>query len=113
MAPGFLVDANRRLGSSRITARSHRKMGRRLRWLDGDGLKGGTYRLDRGEVRLVRPRPEERPETRDATRWGAGRRFLFSRLSGAPLPLWREKEMKAAPRAILFPGPMALAHFRG
>ena len=41
--------------------------GRCLRWLDGDGLKGGTYRLDRGEVRLVRPSPEERPETRDAT----------------------------------------------
>jgi len=28
------------------------------------------------------------------------------RLTGAPLPHLREKEMKAAPRALLLPGPM-------
>ena len=79
--------------------------GRRLRWLDGDGLKGGTYRLDRGEVRLVRSRPEERPETRAATKWAPEGAFCF-RAFRRSTPLWRGREMKAAPRARLFPGPM-------
>src|SRR5262245_10320300 len=85
---------------------------------------GRIARLDRGEVK-ARPSgfPEERPERRTATSGAPGsaradhsargtsrgalvtkRRTALSSLFGG------RKEMKAAPRALLLPGPMALAH---
>ena len=74
-----------------------------------------------GEVMLVGPRPEERPETRDATCGApegapAGNTAggvpskrcpsLFAPDRRSPPSCLRGKEMKAAPRALLLPGPM-------
>src|SRR3954471_110276 len=89
-----------------------------------DERLGRLAHLDRGEVK-ARPSgfPEERPERRNAT-GGApegrpagntavgtlkGARPRRCAYTGAPLPLWREKEMKAAPRALRLPGPMSHA----
>src|SRR4051812_14781673 len=67
------------------------------------------------------PDQEARWPRQKSPRWSAGGRACRShgrrhpercqtktlRLTGAPLPLWREKEMKAAPRALLCQGPMS------
>src|SRR4051794_38011350 len=87
VAPEVLHLRKQGRGSSRTTARAHRR-----RWeLPFKGWTGRTEgrrkcHLDRGEVVLVRPRPEER--SRDERRHGVGaeRRFLLLRLS-APRPL--------------------------
>ncbi len=67
VAPGSLCPRNQspgRLGSPPAPSQD----GGCLKWLDVDGLKGGARcRLDRGEVMLVGPSPEERPERRNAT----------------------------------------------
>jgi len=62
-------------------------MGAALQGLDVDGPKGGAnaaWIRTRGS--FVRPSPEERPETRDATVWGAAKALFFPAPSGAPAP---------------------------
>src|SRR3954467_11028896 len=87
VAPEVLHLRKQGRGSSRITARAHRR-----RWeLPFKGWTGRAEgrrkcRLDRGEVMLVRPRPEER--SRDERRRQAGRRKVLLLLApfGARLP---------------------------
>src|SRR4051812_14222172 len=85
-----------------------------------DERLGRLARLDRGEVKArLSGFPEERPERRNATSGAPGsaraaqtargtsqRCQRYVAPNGAPLPLWREEGMKAAPRALRLPGPM-------
>ena len=86
VAPEVLHLRKQGPGSSRTTARAHRR-----RWeLPFKGWTGRTEgrrqcHPDRGEVVLVRPRPEERSRAERRHGVGAGRRFYYCAFR-RPLP---------------------------
>ena len=82
--PGFLATQP----GSRVVSDTARAVARRgcLQWLDADGLKGGANAVWIRRGQLAGPSPEERPETRDAARLGAGKALLLLAPFGAPLP---------------------------
>src|SRR5262245_10372931 len=68
------------------------RSGEEVRW-----PRQKSPQVERRKVRLL---------ARAGGRLLRGAQTTTLRLTGAPLPHLREKEMKAAPRARLFPGPM-------
>jgi len=72
--PGSCPNADRGFGSSRTTARAVARRGCPLRAGRGRAERRRKCCLDRGEVMLVRPRPEERSRDERRREWSAGRR---------------------------------------
>jgi hypothetical protein len=103
--PGACPNASRNFGSSRTTARAVARRGCPLRAGRGRAEGRRKCRSDRGEVVLVRPRPEERSRDERRYVWSAGRRACrshgtrhlqrchrYEAPNGAPSLISREKE---------------------